>query len=92
MIGGGELAFTLLGVHFNDQTGDLRFLIMDPHYTGPDDVSQIHSGKWIGWKKADSLTHLSTKLFDARTRTTSACLSGSPGSDAYAQAAIALQL
>ena len=66
MIGGGELAFTLLGVHFNDQTGDLRFLIMDPHYTGPDDVSQIHSGKWIGWKKADSLTHLSTKLFDAK--------------------------
>ena len=25
MIGGGELAFTLLGVHFNDQTGDPNF-------------------------------------------------------------------
>lgn len=34
MIGGGQLAFTLLGVDFNEQTGEARFLIMDPHYTG----------------------------------------------------------
>lgn len=34
MIGGGVLAYTLLGVHFNEATGDCAFLILDPHYTG----------------------------------------------------------
>ena len=34
MIGGGVLAYTLLGVAFNDATGDAAFLILDPHYTG----------------------------------------------------------
>lgn len=34
MIGGGVLAYTLLGVAFNDSTGDCAFLILDPHYTG----------------------------------------------------------
>ena len=34
MIGGGVLAYTLLGVHFNESTGDCAFLILDPHYTG----------------------------------------------------------
>ena len=62
MIGGGELAFTLLGVDFNAHTGEVRYLIMDPHYTGADDVALI-TPKWIGWKSADSLTHLGTKLF-----------------------------
>jgi len=62
MIGGGELAFTLLGVDFNANSGNARFLIMDPHYVGPDDISQIQP-KWVGWKSQDSLTHLGTKLF-----------------------------
>uniref|UniRef100_A0A6S9SDF4 UFSP1/2/DUB catalytic domain-containing protein n=1 Tax=Chrysotila carterae TaxID=13221 RepID=A0A6S9SDF4_CHRCT len=64
MIGGGELAFTLLGVDFNPDSGDVRFLIMDPHYVGPDDLAQIHP-KWVGWKSADSPTHLGTKLFSS---------------------------
>jgi hypothetical protein len=34
MVGGGVLAYTLLGVHFNEQTGEAAFLILDPHYTG----------------------------------------------------------
>ena len=63
MIGGGQLAFTLLGVDFSEKSGDCAFLIMDPHYTGADDISQIIP-KWVGWKKADSLTHMETKLFD----------------------------
>ncbi|EOD05392.1 hypothetical protein EMIHUDRAFT_199092 [Emiliania huxleyi CCMP1516] len=58
----GELAFTLLGVDFNERTGEARFLIMDPHYVGPDDLSQIRP-KWVGWKSQDSTTHLGTKLF-----------------------------
>lgn len=54
MMGGGELAYTLLGVHFNDQTGDIRFLILDPHYTGSDDnMKDIVGKKWCGWHAAD---------------------------------------
>lgn len=34
MIGGGVLAYTLLGVRFNESTGEAAFLILDPHYTG----------------------------------------------------------
>ena len=28
------LAYTLLGVAFNEDTGEAAFLILDPHYTG----------------------------------------------------------
>jgi len=46
--------------------GDARYLIMDPHYTGADDLSLIRP-KWVGWKSADSPTHLGTKLFKSDT-------------------------
>lgn len=48
MIGGGILAYTLLGVDFNERTGDCAFLILDPHYTGPEDLKKITSGAF-GW-------------------------------------------
>lgn len=41
MIGGGALAYTLLGVAFHGGTGEARFLILDPHYTGPDELDTI---------------------------------------------------
>jgi len=41
MTGGGVLAHTILGVHYNDQTGDIRFLILDPHYIGSEDLKHI---------------------------------------------------
>lgn len=66
MIGGGELAFTLIGVDFNEKTGEIKYLIMDPHYEGHDDVAMIRP-KWVGWKSADTLTHLNTKLFKKDT-------------------------
>lgn len=34
MIGGGVLAYTLLGVAFSELSGECAFLILDPHYTG----------------------------------------------------------
>ncbi len=38
MIGGGVLAFTLLGVSINEEKEEeSKFLILDPHYTGADD-------------------------------------------------------
>ncbi|CAM6100954.1 unnamed protein product [Calypogeia fissa] len=52
MIGGGVLAYTLLGVDYNEFTGDSAFLILDPHYTGGEDLKTIRNGGWVGWKKA----------------------------------------
>ncbi|CAN6713734.1 unnamed protein product [Malus baccata var. baccata] len=52
MIGGGVLAYTLLGVDYNEASGDCAFLILDPHYTGSDEHKKIVNGGWCGWKKA----------------------------------------
>ncbi|KAK4750701.1 hypothetical protein SAY87_004183 [Trapa incisa] len=52
MIGGGVLAYTLLGVDYNEVSGDCAFLILDPHYTGTADHKKIINGGWCGWKKA----------------------------------------
>ena len=50
MIGGGVLAHTILGVNYDNVTGDTQFLILDPHYTGKEDVGEILKGGWCGWK------------------------------------------
>eukprot|EP00286_Rhodomonas_abbreviata_P021562 CAMPEP_0181296552 /NCGR_PEP_ID=MMETSP1101-20121128/4766_1 /TAXON_ID=46948 /ORGANISM="Rhodomonas abbreviata, Strain Caron Lab Isolate" /LENGTH=709 /DNA_ID=CAMNT_0023401427 /DNA_START=18 /DNA_END=2148 /DNA_ORIENTATION=+ len=42
-IGGGVLAFTILGVDFNAETGHVKFLILDPHYTGSEDLGTIQN-------------------------------------------------
>lgn len=52
MIGGGVLAYTLLGVDYNEENGDCAFLILDPHYTGNDELKKIVNGGWCAWKKA----------------------------------------
>lgn len=49
MIGGGVLAYTMLGVDISDS--DVKYLILDPHYTGDDsDMKEIYSKGWCGWK------------------------------------------
>ncbi len=45
------LAYTLLGVDYNDATGAIKFLILDPHYVGPDNIKNIKN-KWCAWKDA----------------------------------------
>jgi hypothetical protein len=49
MIGGGVLAYTLLGVQFNESTGDAAFLILDPHYTGGARRPWVGPGKPGQW-------------------------------------------
>lgn len=51
MIGGGVLAHTILGVKYDDITGDTQFLILDPHYTGKDTLETVVKDGWCGWKK-----------------------------------------
>ncbi|CAH0388057.1 unnamed protein product [Bemisia tabaci] len=50
MIGGGVLAHTIIGVHFNNQTGNIKLLIVDPHYVGSEDLKTIQDNGWVGWK------------------------------------------
>lgn len=41
MVGGGVLAHTILGVQFCEDTGQAKFLILDPHYTGDENIKTI---------------------------------------------------
>ncbi|XP_037530823.1 ufm1-specific protease 2 [Nematolebias whitei] len=50
MIGGGVLAHTILGVAWSETTGQIRYLILDPHYTGGEDLQVITEKGWCGWK------------------------------------------
>lgn len=49
-IGGGVLAYTLLGISHNERTGECAFLILDPHYTDDEDLFKIQNGQWVAWK------------------------------------------
>lgn len=50
MIGGGVLAHTIIGIHQCSHTGQVKYLILDPHYTGDEDLTVIQSKGWCGWK------------------------------------------
>lgn len=63
MMGGGQLAFTLLGIDYNEATGDCAFLILDPHYVGSEDLHVIQTKPMAlegykaiacGWRKANT--------------------------------------
>lgn len=41
ILGGGVLAHTILGVAWNEITGHIKYLILDPHYTGSEDLYVI---------------------------------------------------
>lgn len=52
-LGGGVLAHTILGVEYNAASGELNFLILDPHYTGADDLGTVLAKRWCAWKGSD---------------------------------------
>lgn len=63
MMGGANLAFTLLGIDYNESSGECAFLILDPHYTGSENLEtiqrkamQLEGYKAVpcGWRKASS--------------------------------------
>ena len=53
MIGGGVLAYTMLGVDYNEDSGDCKYLILDPHYVGNDNQTTIIHKGWCAWKTID---------------------------------------
>ncbi|EGD75480.1 Ufm1-specific protease 2 [Salpingoeca rosetta] len=50
MIGGSNLAHTIIGIDWQEQLGRVRWLVLDPHYTGKDDLGVIHKQGWCAWK------------------------------------------
>ena len=50
MVGGGVYAYTILGVDYDKVKGECKFLILDPHYTGEDDIKTIINKGWCNWK------------------------------------------
>ena len=63
MIGGGVLAYTLLGIDYNEETGDCAYLILDPHYTGTDNKEKIQNSKWVAWKQVGDKAAAGGDLF-----------------------------
>ena len=67
MMGGGELAFTCIGIDYNESLGQIAFLILDPHYTGKDEVKAVQSrqGKRsLGTGKAGGVQWQGLEFFD----------------------------
>ncbi|KAG7385733.1 Ufm1-specific protease 2 [Phytophthora boehmeriae] len=65
MMGGGQLAFTLLGVDYDPDSDACAFLTLDPHYTGDEDLTtiqqqtvQLEGYKAVpcSWRKTTSFT------------------------------------
>ena len=50
MYGGGLYAYTLMGLDINQETGETKFLILDPHYTGRDNIKNVIEKGGIAWK------------------------------------------
>ena len=63
MIGGGVLAYTLLGIEWREDTGECCFLILDPHYKGEDSLYAIQNGGWVAWKKVSDNATAGGPLF-----------------------------
>jgi Ufm1-specific protease 2 len=68
MLGGDVKAFTILGIDApelydeDDEDQTVKYLILDPHYTGTDtNVKEILKKGWCGWK--DPLKHFSSGYF-----------------------------
>ena len=50
MVGGNNLAHTILGVVCNEHTGEVHWLILDPHFTGAEDINVVQNKGWCAWK------------------------------------------
>ncbi|KAI7836732.1 hypothetical protein COHA_009430 [Chlorella ohadii] len=62
MIGGGVLAYTLLGIAFDESSGAAAFLILDPHYTGAEELKKVQ-GSWVAWKQPEDKAAAGGDLF-----------------------------
>lgn len=52
MIGGGQYAYTILGILYDFISGDCQYLILDPHYDDKDILSNVLKNGGISWKSS----------------------------------------
>ena len=50
MIGGDVYAYTILGIDYDFVKDECMFLILDPHYSGDDNINDIINNEWCCWK------------------------------------------
>ncbi len=67
MIGGGVLAHTIIGVDFDEMSGEVKYLILDPHYTGGEDIKTVTN-------KVSSLTLCFSTHFQVGDNLTNLCI------------------
>ena len=53
IVGWGVYAYTILGVDYDKVKGECKFLILDPHYSGEDDLKSIINKGFCAWKGID---------------------------------------
>ena len=53
MIGGGVSAYTILGIYYDQEKDEYKYLILDPHYIGEDKVKTIINNGWCNWKTSE---------------------------------------
>lgn len=51
-LGGNQLAHTILGLDYNVRSGECQYLVLDPHYTGYENIEEILKKGWCAWKNA----------------------------------------
>jgi len=56
MLGGAGGARILLGIHYNQTTGQKKFLLLDPHYVGDEDLDRILNEGWCSWENEKFFT------------------------------------
>ena len=50
MIGGDLYAYTIIGVDYDENVKNVKYLILDPHYTGNDNDIKSIQKNWCTWR------------------------------------------
>ena len=55
MYGGGQYAYTILGINYSWKLNECQFLILDPHYILEDKPKSIVEKEGVSWKDKSKL-------------------------------------
>lgn len=55
MYGGGQYAYTILGINYSWKLNECQFLILDPHYILEDKPKSIIDKEGVSWKDKSKL-------------------------------------
>ena len=55
MYGGDQYAYSIIGINYSVKLYECEFLIMDPHYQGPDNIESMIAKKGISWRSVKDM-------------------------------------